>query len=360
MWYYQGEDAEVKQDFRHKLRDPTRGVSIFGTVPPPMKVEMEKVEQFAKEMAESLKELRPDGVIVYDIQDEKSRSGEERPFPFSQTHEPRLFGRMLVQFSSSFKHQLEPIVFKAHSACESVRDKKTIEKIFDWLTETWDNYHIRNLVLVGGSSILNQDEGDRKNKPIMTVQQISQLIVDEHERDFVLGGITIAERHRDIGNEHLRIMNKIDSGIEFFTSQVIYNADNAIWMLRDYDELCKERGIQPVRLFFTFAPFGSDSTVRFLRWLGVEMPDGTMKRALSRPTLKQRVDESIEICWENFTRILAACNRLKISVPIGVSVECVSKSKMESEGALQLFTMLKEELDNFYADPAKTALRKSS
>ncbi|PRP84040.1 hypothetical protein PROFUN_08502 [Planoprotostelium fungivorum] len=352
MWYYQNEEKVLRQDFRHKVRDHSRGVCIFGTVPPPSKVATDKVEEFAKGIVNSLQSVEPDGVIVYDIQDEKSRSGEERPFPFSQTHEPREFARLLVQHSSSddgSTTQIEPIVFRAHEPSEAIRDKAHINKIYNWLNETWDEYDVRNLVLVGGSSIITHPTEEEELKPSMSVQQISQLIVDEHDRDWLLGGITIPERHRDRGNEHQRLLHKVESGIEFFTSQVVYNADNAIWLLRDYDEACKERNIKPVRIIFTFAPFGSDGTVKFLRWLGVEVPDGTMKRVLSRPTLKQRVDESNEICWENFTRILAACQRLKISVPIGVSVECVSKSKMESDGALELFKMLKDEMLAFYS-----------
>lgn len=137
-------------------------------------------------------------------------------------------------------------------------------------------------------------------------------------------------------------------GIKFYTSQVVYNADNAIALLRDYDELCKLEEKEPTRLVFTFAPFGSESTVHFLRWLGVELPEGTVKRVISRPSLKARVDESVEICWENWKRILDASRRLKLSVPIGFSVESVSKSKMESEAAVELFKMLKEEMESYF------------
>jgi len=61
--------------------------------------------------------------------------------------------------------------------------------------------------------------------------------------------------------------------------------------------------------------------------------------------LQARVEESMQICWENWKRILDASKRLKLSVPIGFSVESVSKSKNEQEAAIQLFAMLKEEMD---------------
>ena len=119
-------------------------------------------------------------------------------------------------------------------------------------------------------------------------------------------------------------------------------------MLHDYDDLTKEKGIEPVRVLLTFAPFGSENTVTFFRWLGVEVPLGTVKRVLSRPTLQLRVEESIEICRENWKHVLDAALRKKINVPIGFSVEAVTKSKTEQEAALKLFDWLKEEMDLYY------------
>jgi len=62
-----------------------------------------------------------------------------------------------------------------------------------------------------------------------------------------------------------------------------------IWLLRDYDEACKAGNIQPARLIFTFAPFGRKDTAHFLKWLGVEIPEGTEKRVLSRSSVKVTV-----------------------------------------------------------------------
>jgi len=168
-----------------------------------------------------------------------------------------------------------------------------------------------------------------------------------------IGGITIPERHRDKGDEFLRIADKTEKGMLFFTSQVVYNADNATGMLRDYDEWTKANNKEPVRIIFTFAPFGSDNTVQFLQWLGVEVPEGTKKRVLSRPSLAAKVAESCEICWENWRRILDACRRLKIDVPIGFGVESVTKSKAEQDAAIKLFKELKFEMESFYTSKSR-------
>jgi len=307
----------------------TTGLSLFGTVPPPKKLPIEQVKSIACCVAESIRSLQPDAVVVYDIQDEKSRDGTVRPFPFLSTHEPRMYAQLLEQLAP----ESEPIIYRALTSGQNAQD------FGDWVNETVEQYNAKNFVFVGSCP--------QPNESVLSVSEATKIT---YEKKFPvsLGGITIPERHRDRGNEHLRLLEKSECGITFYTSQVVYNADNAIWLLRDYDELCKEKGQMPARMVFTFAPFGSEGTVKFLRWLGVELPDGTVKRVLSRPTLKARVDESIQICWENWKRILDASKRLKLRVPLGFSVESVSKSKNEQEGAVELFNNLKEEMDNYF------------
>jgi 5,10-methylenetetrahydrofolate reductase len=112
----------------------------------------------------------------------------------------------------------------------------------------------------------------------------------------------------------LRLSAKTQAGIEFFTSQVIFNADVAIWTLRDYDEHCKATGCKPARLIFTFAPFARADTATFLKWLGVEIPLGTEKRILSRRTREEGLRECVELCRENFKRILYAIDFYNVSI----------------------------------------------
>jgi len=315
--------------FKEKVKDSSKGLSLFGTVPPPTKLSIEQVSGIAAFVAESIRELQPDGIAVYDIQDEPSRNGTPRPFPFSQTHDPRMYAHLLENLAP----QTEAIIFRSLSPNQTAREFE------GWLSATVNEFHGKNIVLVGG--------GAGPDETILSVKDAAKIISEKQSQIF-MGGITIPERHRDRGNEHIRIAEKVDQGISFFTSQVVYNADNAIGMLRDYDEYCKANSKEPARIVFTFAPFGTESTVRFLRWLGVELPEGTVKRVLLRPDLKSRINESKEICWENWRRILEASKRMKIKVPIGFSVESVSKSKMEQEAAVQLFSNLRDEMNLYY------------
>jgi len=335
------EPTAATNNFQTKVKDRCSGLALFGTVPPPSKFSSDQAENFARGLAESISHIAPDAVMIYDIQDEPSRNGTQRPFPFFNTHEPRAYASLLEKSNPG----LETIVYRA------MIPGQTMEQFNSWLRETIEEYKTKHMVVVGGSSMYNQ--------PLIPVMEATKLIKDNHPQ-VLLGGIIIPERHRDRGNEHIRIIEKCDSGIGFYTSQVVYNADNAIALLRDYDELCKEQHKEPTRIVFTFAPFGSDATVQFLKCLGVELPEGTVKRVLSRPTLKARVEESIQICWENWKRILDASKRLKLCVPIGFSVESVSKSKMEQELAYELFNTLREEMEEYYVSKRKQQLLSSS
>jgi len=326
MWY--AHDSCSNNDLQTKIGDSSQGVALYGAVPPPLRVSWEKALICAESVSKTVNDLAPDGVIIYDIQDEKSRSGEERPFPFFECHESRKFAQVIQQLTG-----VETIVYQA------ITDGMSSAKFSSYLSESREVYGVKNLVFVGGSST---------GCNLLSVCEAS-YITTQHPYDFLLGGIAIPERHRDKLDEHQRLFQKWEHGVRFFTSQVIYNADNAIWMLRDYDQFCKERNRTPARIIFAFAPFGRESTVKFLQWLGVELPHGTVRRVLSRGTPEKCVQEANEICWENFKRILDASKRLKLSVPLGVTVESVSKFKDEQSGANQLFSMLRDELNVYYS-----------
>jgi len=334
MWY-NWEEAEPQEslagpapvELKKVMLDHRKPLSVFGAVPPPRTLPQEKVRACVDGMAKTIRGLQPDAVIVYDIQDEKSRSGEDRPFPFFETHESRQYAKDLEESTG-----VPTIVYQAIK-------QEMFETSFEkYAAETRNNFGTQYLVFVGASA------SDAEH-PLPSVSDCAQEVASH---GFMLGGVTIPERHRDRNDEHHRLMEKTENGIEFFTSQCIYNADNAIWMLRDYDQLCKSKGKKPARIILCFAPFGRESTMRFLRWLGVEIPEGTLKRILSRGSARERVEESNQVCWENFRRILDASRKLGLTVPLGVTVESVSKFRDEQEGACHLFNILREELDVYY------------
>ena len=308
---------------------PDTGVALFGSVPPRASVtDPAKISAQAARFTSEICQLPGmDGVIVYDIQDEEGRDPSiERPYKFAHTISPARWAQELLKAGG-----VETIVY--HGIANE--EPSQLATWVDGVTET-----SRAVVFVGASS--------SKDEITMTVPQAGAQ-VRSHAPHVVQGGIWLPERHRDKGDEHERMAAKVRGGLTFFTSQVIFNADVAIWALRDYDEHCRRLGHEekPGRLIFTFAPFGRADTAVFLRWLGVEIPIGTEKRILSRTTKAEALVECVELCRENFKRILYAVEFYNVLVPIGVSVESVSKYRDEYSASLELFKVLRTELDAF-------------
>lgn len=133
------EGAPAAAGLAAKLADGAQGaVCLFGTVPPRSNLTMARVEQYADRLAATIRQLRPDGVIVYEIQEEEGRDGNERPFAYATTHPPRQFAKMIGELAD-----VESIVYRT----VAYYPKEGFE---EWLMETWDHYNAKALVLVGG------------------------------------------------------------------------------------------------------------------------------------------------------------------------------------------------------------------
>ena len=68
-----------------KITNRESGIVLYGITPPKKGTSPEKVAEISARQIERLATLKIDGLILYDIQDEKSRTVEERPFPFMET-----------------------------------------------------------------------------------------------------------------------------------------------------------------------------------------------------------------------------------------------------------------------------------
>ena len=66
MWYTQEheQDHSFQEDLKSKIADPTRGIALYGTVPPPARLAEDKALLCAESVAQTVRELAPDAVIV--------------------------------------------------------------------------------------------------------------------------------------------------------------------------------------------------------------------------------------------------------------------------------------------------------
>ena len=268
-------------NLKSKLLDTRRGLYLYGTTPPRLGTSTEKLRAIAKKLATRLSDLDIDAIDVYDIQNEEGRNQKSRPFPFLPVVDPREYAQVIHQLTNK-----EIISYK----CVVHQPKADFPA---WLDRSWQQYNLRYLTFVGSST-------SKMTYPGLTLSQAAQ-ITTAHQHDFVFGGVTIAERHLSKGNEHLKLIEKSRWGMQFFTSQVVYQPEATIGLLQDYSQQCQQLNISPVRIILTFAPCGHLKTLDFLKWLGVNFPPEVEQAIFSAQSPLQK---SLEICCLALEQIL--------------------------------------------------------
>ena len=309
----------MRANLATRLADPSRGVYFVGTTPPRAEVAESDMHVIADKLLQRLAAIDYDGLVVYDIQDESSRTDSPRPFPFKATYDSRVYSNVL-----SKKSNHPTITYKSVSA-------RTKSEFNHWLEQAWTEYGIRNIVLVGSPSSDNNIQ--------LPLKQAYQVLA-ENERHFNLGGVAIAERHNSKGNEHLRMQQKSLDGCNFFITQAVYDADATIDLLQQYAALCKENNAKANRVILTFTPCGSEKTLDFMHWLGISTPSAIKTRILQADDSLQ---ESLTICEENLQKILTYC--LNLDIPLGLNIESLTNRKEEIDASIKLFKLLKATLD---------------
>ena len=281
--------------FRDKVRKPKRPVVVYEILPPREKDGT--LNSYSERISSLLSQTHIDAINIPEVHDENARG--ERPVKNLERAEAREFGRLLQDNVG-----IETVVNR-------VTVNEDIGKQKDWIKETFYDYDIENLILVGG-------ESSAIDYPGPTVNATSEYITRDLNAgrfDFFCGGITIPSRK----TESKRLLRKGSNGIEFFTTQVLYDSNKIKKMLKYYDDVCKENNVLPRRMLLSFAPVSSKKNIEFLKWLGVEIPNSTEKRLVNEKSNMSQ--ESLEISTEILKDILKNNEELGIKVPIGLNVE---------------------------------------
>ncbi|HEU4321725.1 MAG TPA: hypothetical protein VFS21_01115 [Roseiflexaceae bacterium] len=302
-------------DLQTALHDPQRFVRLYGATPPRASTPPERITAAAERLAARVQPLPLDGFVVYDVQDESSRTAEPRPFPFLPTIESRLYARMLQQHTGKTAITYKCIAEMTEGGWDS------------WLNQTREEYGISCLSLVGLSS-------SRGRQSAISLAQATRLAT-AHPGNFTLGGVTIAERHTAQRSESQRLLQKSADGCSYFISQAVYHAETTIRMLSDYARDCRERGLPPKRIVLTFIPCGRPQTMAFMKWLGVAISPETERAILGDPA---PLSASLRICHDNLRAILD--QDFAHNIPLGVNIESVSINKEEIAASIELFQML--------------------
>lgn len=295
--------------------------AIFEVIPPSSGTAHEGMVEGLWDLRDMTAHLRLDGINIPEIHNE-ARPGM-RSVGFVPKIEPRAYG-MLIE--SVFGSSVEAVVNRC--SVRSPHDEQG-----EWLATTWRDFGIRNLVIVGGesSSISYPGPSVAEMSAMISRQLNIGLAVQASghafggDTGFFCGGITIPGRTGAI-TEAQRLLAKAGHGLEFFTSQVIYEADSVKLLLKDYDRLCKSFSQEPRMVFLSFAPVSRKRDIEFLKWLGVRIHKETENELLGRDICKN----SFRIAEGLLAGILSYCRDNDVSVPIGLNIEHIMRHNLQA------------------------------
>lgn len=294
---------------KEKIHQPGSNLVFYSLTPPKATTQPEQVKIIAGKQIERLQGLPIDGLLLYDIQDESTRTEKERTFAFQSTITPEDYSK---NYLASL--QVPKVIYKSIGNLDK-------EQFTNWLQA---NQHIGYAVFVGASS---HQQVEATNFSLQDAYDLRK----QYAESLVLGGVTIPERHTKKGDEHHRIFNKINKGCSFFISQCVYSLNDTKNLLSDYyyAGLDNDKSLSP--LIFTLAPCGSLKTLQFMEWLGIEVPKwlyNDLKHS------KDILSSSIETCKNIAIEILNYTQAKNI--PIGFNIESISIKREEIEAANEL------------------------
>lgn len=280
----------------------------YGITPPKLSTPEPRRREIARVQAGRIASLPVDALIVYDLQDESSRTDVERPFPFLQAIDPLEYAYDYLDGVARPK-----IVYRSVSGMQA-------PTLVAWL---------RRLQGLGGAAVL-------VGAPSKT-QRVSLQLADAYRAvraelpELPLGGVVIAERHEARGGEDERLLNKLEQGCSFFVSQAVYSVTATKNLLSDLHYRCQDSGRAPPPLLLTLSPCGSKKTLDFLAWLGISVPRWLQNELLHAHDI---LAKSIELSALAFAELYDFA--IDKGIQLGCNVESVSLQKAEIEASVEL------------------------
>ncbi len=296
------------------------GIRLYGIAPPKLSLEPTRVHEIAAQQIARLRALGPDGLVVYDIQDEPGRSGEARPFPFLPTIDPALYAQDALG-----ELALPKIVYR----CVGAQPRAEFSS---WLEQVRASGDRQLSVFVGAPR-------GGAHSPTLSLHEAYALT--RTVPSLVLGGIAIAERHVAKEDEHLRMLAKQDSGCRYFITQSVYDAASTKSLLSDYALALEASGRTPAPIVLTFSPCGSVRTLELMKWLGISFPRW-LENELRHST--NTLERSIDLCTSVLAEVASYAREKRL--PLGINVESISIRKSEIEASVELFRRLSAELSD--------------
>jgi len=289
---------------RDKVKKPQRPVVAYEILPPREKDGT--LNSYAETISSLLSQTHIDAINIPEVHDEIGRG--DRPITNQKRGEPREFGMLL-----------QDIV-----GIEAIINRVVVHEPYDeqirWIKKTNTTYEIENMIIVGGESSKVDYPGPTVNEMLQTISRG----YNSNGGDIFCGGIAIPSRK----DESKNLIRKSEHGSEFFTTQVLYNAENIIKMINNYQSRCNELDTFPRRILLSFAPVSSQKNIEFLKWLGVEIPDDTERYLKGRPG--SMTERSLDVAVEVLNEVLDFITVNNLKVPVGLNVEHIMSYNFQS------------------------------
>jgi len=293
---------------KEKILNKKPGIMTYGLTPPKAVNSPDKIKEISEKQIERIKSLEIDGLVIYDIQDEKDRTDAERPFPFIETIDPLIYSTEYLK-----DLHIPKIIYRCVG--------KYTHNQFSELLKGYQGQDIFS-VFVGAAS--------RKQKVSLHLPEAYEICASVNP-NLILGGVAIPERHIKNREEHIRIISKIHKGCKYFITQAVYNVEAAKDFLSDYYYYCKNSNIEMVPIIFTLTPCGSLKTLEFMKWLGISIPWWLENDLLNSEDI---LNKSVTLSKAIFTELLEFS--IEKGIPVGCNIESVSIRKVEIEASISL------------------------
>jgi hypothetical protein len=285
---------------------------LFELIPPTQEAGEDVHENRRQCLEELFSTVSVGAINLPEVQEESKKNDKgERRSDFKERVPPREYARQLSREHGELNFVINRVI---------VQEKRKFQA--RWLAETYHEYGIENVVVVGG-------ESSDIDYPGPSVTEGNTLIKDElntgeHEvdrfpdpTDFRVGNICISTRRKDDFDEPDRMIKKINSGADFFTTQIVAERESPVDLLRDLSMELDQQNVEPPAIFWSFSPIAEQKDVDFLRWLGVNIPDEVESDILSsRDPVEASIDHARSI-WDELNEVNET---LPVTVPMGLNI----------------------------------------
>jgi 5,10-methylenetetrahydrofolate reductase len=276
---------------------------LFEPVPPTVRSNPLRSGLQVEELVRLLRAIpRLDAVDVPELVDE-NHDGR----PYYRTGDTRRFARTLLE-----QVDREVVVNKV------VAHLPSSDALEEWVAGTVAQ-GLRHVVLVGGTSRYIPYPGP----PVLEANRVA--IQRVAPAGGLLGNIAIPQR---VG-EARRMLAKTQAGARFFTTQILFDSESIVRVLREYDRLTRDSAVPPASVLLSFAPLADDTDCEFVRWLGADIPEAAETAILNGEEDTAAV-RSVRRALDVFEEVRSARSAEGWSVPLGVNVEQISLRHLTS------------------------------